>query len=159
MLSENKPHIEIIDYSEEYKNDIKILNYAWLEKYFKVEAGDEKSLSNPKEEILDKGGRIFYARIDGKIVGTASLLKKPNGDFELGKMAVDDDFQGFGIGKMLMEHCLAEAKKSGIKKLILYSNTRLGNAIHLYRKYGFVEVPVTDSAYKRSDIKMELEIL
>lgn len=147
--------VEIIEYSDEYKNDIKILNYAWLEKYFKVEPGDEKSLSNPKEEILDKGGQIFYARIDGKILGTASLLNKPNGDFELGKMAVVEDFQGFGIGKMLIEHCFSEARKRNIPKLILYSNTQLENAIHLYKKFGFVEIPLESGLYERADIKME----
>nr|WP_290838111.1 GNAT family N-acetyltransferase [Flavobacterium sp.] len=147
--------MEIIDYSDEYKDDIKILNYEWLEKYFKVEQGDARSLSDPKGKILDKGGCIFYARKNGEIVGTASLLKKTNGDFELGKMAVSHAFQGFGIGNMLMKHCFNESRKRGIRKLILYSNTKLENAIHLYRKFGFVEIPLESGLYERADIKME----
>lgn len=147
--------IDIIEYSDDYKDAIKVLNYAWLEKYFKVEAGDAKSLANPKQEIIDKGGRIFYARLNGEIVGTASLLRKQNGDFELGKMAVSDAFQGFGIGKLLILHCFAVAAELGIPRLILYSNTRLESAIHLYRKFGFVEIPLESGLYDRADIKME----
>jgi len=36
--------------------------------------------------------------------------------------------------------------------------TKLENAIYLYRKYGFTEVPFGSSAYKRSNIKMEVTI-
>ena len=46
----------------------------------------------------------------------------------------------------------------GATKVILYSNTKLGPAIHLYQKYGFVEVPMGTSEYKRSNIKMEKTI-
>ena len=69
-------NIEIINFSADLKEPIKTLNYEWLEKYFRVEAGDVLSLSNPQEEIVDKGGFIFYAKRNGEIVGTASLLKK-----------------------------------------------------------------------------------
>ena len=147
--------IEIINYSDELKEHIKTLNYEWLEEHFYVEEGDKVSLSNPKENISDKGGFIFYARYDNEIVGTASLLKKTDEVFELGKMAVAKSVQGLGIGKVLMDHCLAFAKEKRIKKLILYSNTKLEPAIHLYRKYGFVEIEMEQGIYARGNIKME----
>ncbi len=147
--------IEIIDYSDELKEYIKILNYEWLEEHFYVEEGDEVSLSNPRENIIDKGGFIFYAKVGDEIVGTASLLKKTDEIFELGKMAVSKSAQGLGIGKLLMEHCLEFARKNQIRKLILYSNTKLAPAIHLYRKYGFVEVEMEQGVYERGNVKME----
>ena len=150
--------LQIIAYSEEYKDAIKTLNIEWLEKYFHVEPGDVISLSNPKEEILDKEGYIYYARYNGAIVGTASLLKVEAGVYELAKMAVTDGVQGLGVGNALMAHCLNEAKQKGIRKLILYSNTSLGSAIHLYRKYGFKEIPLEAGHYERANIKMELSI-
>jgi ribosomal protein S18 acetylase RimI-like enzyme len=147
--------IEIIDYSDELKEYIKTLNYEWLEEHFYVEEGDEISLSNPKENIIDKGGFIFYARYNTEIVGTASLLKKTDEVFELGKMAVAKNARGLGIGKILMDHCLTFAKERQIKKLILYSNTKLETAIHLYRKHGFVEIEMEQGIYARGNIKME----
>ena len=42
---------------------------------------------------------------------------------------------------------------------MLYSNKILENAIYIYRKYGFIEVPVEpNSPYERSDIKMVLKL-
>ena len=78
MLKRYKPsdEIEIVNFSDEFKDAIKTLNYEWLQKYFRVEKWDEVSLSNPKETIINKGGFIFYAKKDSEIIGTASLLKK-----------------------------------------------------------------------------------
>ena len=146
--------IEIIDYSEELKEYIKILNYEWLEKYFKLEAGDIISLSNPQNEIIDKGGYIFYAKLNNEIVGTASLLKKTDAVFELGKMAVTEKYQGLGIGEKLIMHCINKANSLKINSLVLYSNTQLSSAIHLYKKFGFNEIELESGLYERANIKM-----
>lgn len=148
-------NVEIIPFNEALKEPIKTLNLEWLHKYFKVEAKDELVLSNPQGEIIDKGGMIFYARYNEKIVGTVSLLKIDNSTFELSKMAVADGTQSLGIGKKLLEHCIMISKEKNIKKLILYSNRILLPAIHLYEKFGFVEISLEKGIYERADIKME----
>jgi N-acetylglutamate synthase-like GNAT family acetyltransferase len=147
--------VEIIPFSPDLKEHIKTLNIEWLEKYFRVEEKDKLTLSNPQEEIIDKGGLIFYAKYNDEIIGTVSLLKVDNNIFELSKMAVSDKAQGLGIGNKLLVHCLATAEEKNMKKLFLYSNRKLLPAIHLYEKFGFVEVPVEDGIYERADIKME----
>ena len=145
----------IIPFSNDFKEEIKILNLEWLNKYFKVEAKDDQMLSDPQGEIIDKGGMIFYAKYNNRIVGTVSLLKIDQTTFELSKMAVKDGFQGLGIGKKLIEYCLKIAEQKEIKKLLLYSNRKLLPAIYLYIKFGFQEVPLEDGVYDRADIKME----
>lgn len=145
----------IIPFSSDLKEEIKTLNLEWLQKYFKVEAKDEITLSNPQSEIIDKGGMVFYARYNDKIVGTVSLIKIDETTFELSKMAVTEDVQGLGIGNKLMEHCIEFAQQKGIKKLLLYSNRKLLPALYLYKKFGFKEVPLEDGIYERADIKME----
>jgi ribosomal protein S18 acetylase RimI-like enzyme len=57
-----------------------------------------------------------------------------------------------------MERCLQVAKIKGVKKIILYSNTISGAAIHLYKKYGFTEVELESGYYERANIKMEKTI-
>ena len=153
MILENT--FEIIPFTPELKQHIKTLNLEWLTMYFKVEHIDEIVLSNPQGEIIDKGGFIFYAKYNSQIIGTASLLKKDEFTFELSKMAITEKIQGLGIGKKLVEHCLAFAKENNIQKLILYSNRKLESAIHLYKKYGFVEIELENGIYERADIKME----
>lgn len=157
-MSLDTNQVKIIPFSIELKEPIKTLNLEWLHKYFKVEPKDEKVLSDPQGEIIDKGGMIFYAQYNNNIVGTVSLLKIDDATFELTKMAVSDGNQGLGIGKKLMEHCLNEAKEKGIQKLILYSNRKLLPAIHLYESFGFIEIPVEEGVYERADIKMEKKL-
>ena len=65
------------------------------------------------------------------------------------------EFQGRGIGHALLQAALEKAQEMGVSTLMLYSNTQLQSAIHLYRRYGFKEVPLGNNGYKRSDIKME----
>lgn len=147
--------VEIIPFSADLKKPIKTLNIEWLKKYFKVEPKDELVLSNPQSEIIDKGGFIFYARYNNEIVGTISLLKIDNTTYELSKMAVTDSVQGLGVGKKMIEYCFDVAREKNIKRLFLYSNRSLLSAIHLYEKYGFVEIPLEEGVYERADIKME----
>ena len=156
MILKNK--IEIIPFTNDLKDHIKILNLEWLEKFFKVEPKDEIVLSNPQTEIIDKGGYIFYAKYDGKIVETYSLLKFDESTFELSKMAVTASAQGKGIARNMLSHCLAFAKEKKIKNLLLYSNRSLKTALYLYEKFGFIEVQLESGIYERANIKMELKI-
>ena len=112
--------ITIVPYKDEYKEYIKSLNYEWLNKYFAVEPTDVIQLSNPQEEILDKGGKIFFALDDDDVIGTASLLKVNDDEYELAKMAVTEKYQHAGIGKMLMTHYIEEVKKLNAKKITLF---------------------------------------
>ena len=147
--------IEIISYTPDLKEHIKTLNLEWLTKYFRVEEKDELVLSNPQEEIIDKGGMIFYVRHNDEIIGTVSLIKVDDTTFELSKMAVTEKAKGLGIGNKMIVHCIAIAEENNIQKLILYSNTSLPSAIHLYKKFGFEETDLEAGLYERANIKME----
>jgi len=149
-------NIEIIGFRDELANYFTELNLAWLKKYFVVEPIDSEVLSYPKKFIIDKGGFIFFATADGEIVGTFALIKIDEAEYELSKMAVDERFRGNTIGNKMLEFCMKELKQLQATKLILFSNTKLQPAIHLYRKYGFTEIPVGNSEYNRANIKMEI---
>lgn len=153
-----KQHIEIITYENEYSKHFYELNVEWLETYFYVEPYDEEVLGKPEKYIINKGGHIFFAKIDNKVVGTVALMPlSDKGDFELTKMAVSPKYRGHKIGQKLMQYCIDYAKSIGLPKLILYSSRKLENAIYIYKKYGFIEIPVEPNChYKRCDIKMEL---
>ena len=151
--------VEIIPFDKTFAKDFYTLNIEWLKTYFYVEPFDEEVLSKPEFYIIDKGGHIFYAKLNGVVVGTVALM--PTIDpkiFELTKMAVSPEHRGHKIGQKLMQYCIDFVKSENYKSLILYSNKKLENAIFIYRKYGFVETPVEEnSPYERSDIKMVLD--
>ncbi|HCO21003.1 MAG TPA: GNAT family N-acetyltransferase [Flavobacteriaceae bacterium] len=150
-------NIEIIDFEPKYRDDFKNLNVEWLEKYFEVEPYDKEVLSNPEKYILEKGGKIFFAKLEDKIIGTVALMPK-NSSFELTKMAVTDKIQSKGIGSLLMQKCIDEARNLGLKEIFLFSNTKLDKAINLYKKVGFLEEHFDSSDYKRANIYMTLKL-
>jgi GNAT superfamily N-acetyltransferase len=150
--------IKIIPFDKVYGDYFYDLNIEWLQTYFYVEPFDEEVLSNPEQYIIERGGHIFFAKLENSIVGTVALMPtKTEQVFELTKMAVSPSHRGFKIGQRLMQHCIDFAIIENYKGLMLYSNTKLENAIYIYKKYGFIEIPVEkNSPYKRSNIKMEL---
>ena len=142
--------------SEKFKS----LNLEWLNRYFKVEPIDELVLNNPKREIIDKGGFIFMIEKNSDIIGTFAFIKKSENIYEFSKMAIIPDERGNGYGNKAMKFLIQFAKNKKWSRLILYSNTKLKNSIHLYRKYGFKEIPVEKNLiYSRGNIKMQLSLI
>lgn len=158
IYSPGDSDVTIVPYEPHHRQAFSELNYAWINRYFKTEDADRKALDNPQEYILDTGGFIFMALYKNKIVGTCALIKIDNEVMELAKMAVSDDVQGKGIGYALGRACIEKGKEIGLQKIELLSNTVLSPAIHLYKKLGFVEVPLPVTEYERANIKMELEL-
>ena len=149
--------LQILPYQPKYKNDFVTLNLDWLEEYFEVEPYDKKILKDCENQILAKGGHIFFVLQEAVVVGTFAFMKIENGVYELSKMAVPKNSRGAGIGNQMMAFSIRFAEQHHWQKLLLYSNTKLENSIHLYRKYGYVEIPLESNApYQRGHIKMEL---
>jgi DNA-binding MarR family transcriptional regulator/GNAT superfamily N-acetyltransferase len=150
--------VQIVQYSEEHQSAFKALNIEWIQKYFKVEPEDLKSLDNPDSYILDKGGAIFVALYEGEALGVCAMVKMddPDYDYELAKMAVSPKAQGKGMGHLLGKAILAEAEKRGARNVYLESNTKLTPAINLYKKLGFDLVPGRETPYERCNIQMAI---
>jgi DNA-binding MarR family transcriptional regulator/GNAT superfamily N-acetyltransferase len=151
--------VEILRYSTGYGEIFLQLNYEWLNKYFKVEEEDKKILSNPENEIIKKGGEIFFARIDNEIVGTCAAIKLDKETYELAKMAVTEKAQGKQAGKKLAFAVIGFAYSKGAKSVILETSGILKSAIRLYESIGFKYIPGTfNSKYSRTTIRMKLEL-
>jgi putative acetyltransferase len=137
------------------------LNEAWIKQFFVIEPKDIEVLGDPAEHILRPGGEIVMAISDGRAIGCCALLRMTGGSFELGKMAVAEDFRGSGVGRKLLTHVIERAKQIGAKRLYLETSTRLPNAIHLYEAHGFKHLPeerIRRSPYARSNLYMELHL-
>jgi GNAT superfamily N-acetyltransferase len=159
--------IRIVPYDRarpEHPAAFRALNLAWIEQYFTVEPADLRQLDDPEGTILAPGGAILFAETAPgpagaiEILGTCALVAEPDAAFELAKMAVDERARGRGIGRLLGEAALAEARRLRARRVELVSNRSLGPALALYRTLGFVEVPLPPSEYARADIKMVLEL-
>ena len=135
------------------------LNEEWIAHYFSLEARDIETLGDPETTILRKGGSIFMVYADSLPVGCAALIPLGQGVYELSKMAVSPQFRGRGLGRRLLLHTIAQARLLGATSLFLGSNTRLGDAIHLYESVGFRHVPpasLPPNPYTRANVFMQM---
>lgn len=148
--------LQIIDYRPEFQPYFEKFNKQWLEEYFTVEPLDKWVLEQPEDAIIKNGGKIYFLTSDDKVMGTVALRFIEEGVFELTKMAVDKSFRGGGAGQFLCQAGIDKAREMGVQKLILFSNRVLKNAIHIYHKLGFTEIPVEPGTYGRADIMMEI---
>lgn len=149
--------IQIQPYASKYREAFYKLNEAWITQYFKMEQPDYDALENPESYILDQGGAIFVATLNHQAVGVCALIRRQDLDcYELAKMAVDPQKQGYGIGFKLGLAIIEKAKSLGAKKLYLESNTSLVPAIELYKKLGFQKIEGASTPYERCNIQMEL---
>lgn len=148
--------MQIIEFDKKYEAAFRQLNLLWLNAYNLAESHDLLVLNDPQGTIINRGGRIFLAVENDQLAGTAALMKEHEGVYELAKMTVAENFRGRGISKLLMRHCLEAAKKLGAQKIFLFSNHQLTTALHLYRQFGFTDIPVEGSPFETADVKMEL---
>ncbi|HEY9715552.1 MAG TPA: helix-turn-helix domain-containing GNAT family N-acetyltransferase [Chroococcales cyanobacterium] len=158
MLAVLKEKPEVVPLTPELVPHFERLNRVWIEKYFAFEDGDRKIFAHP-ENIVTEGGAVLFVRLGDKIVGTCALVKDGSKKLELVKMAVDEAYQGLGLGKVLLSSAIEEAKRLGARKLCLETNSVLKAAVNLYKSLGFQAVAhASSSGYSRVDTVMELDL-
>jgi GNAT superfamily N-acetyltransferase len=117
---------------------------------------DDAKQTRALEKILadDSVGRIHVARDGGRVVAMASLLYSIS-TAEGGLAASFEDlvvlpgYRGKGVGKALLQHVIAEARKQGVLRLTLLTDRQNERAQALYRKLGFA-----DSTMKAMRLKL-----
>jgi GNAT superfamily N-acetyltransferase len=156
-LKNAKPVVK--PFRREWREHFYRINVEWLERYFSVEDVDRRMLSQPEKSVIEPGGAIVFALVDGEVIGTCALLKEAPGVFELSKMAVETGWRGIGAGRLLLDAAIAEFHKRRGKTLFLESNKKLGPALTLYESAGFVHQPAprAGSHYARADVYMTYE--
>lgn len=81
----------------------------------------------------------YLAKVDGQIIGTASLNRKPNRMRHRGEFGISlkKAYWGYGAASALTEAVLAFARDNDFAQLNLEVRSSNARAIHLYEKYGF----------------------
>lgn len=121
---------------------------------------------NPKGEDLDitdipkyyteNNGDFEVIEFRGNIIGSYGIYKIDSDTCELRKMYLKQNFQGLGLGNIMIENSFKIAKSLKYKKITLQTNSVLYKAIKLYKKYGFEEFE--EEVCERCDIAMVKEI-
>lgn len=150
--------MKIVSYSPEYKNDFIEMNKLWISSMFAMETEDERELGNI-EPYIENGGQIFFALDDNNnVMACCMIAPRDDGDWEIMKFAAKGMYTGTGAGSACLKACIDYAREQGIKKIIIVSNRKCVQAVHLYRKFGFIEMPVDKEKFpfERADIAFEM---
>lgn len=115
-------------------------------------------------ELFQKERSVYYvAEIDNLIVGGAGIFPSaglPDDTCELVKMYLLPNARNRGIGKLLIEKCLAFAKEAGYKRVYLETLPELNKAIRVYEKFNFTYLPgpLGDTGHFGCDVWMIREL-
>jgi GNAT superfamily N-acetyltransferase len=93
------------------------------------------------EEVSDGRGGFFVAYISGKPVGCGAVRRIESAVIEIKRMYVAPEARGRGVGRQVLRELEAEARRLGATRLVLETGPRQPEALALYSRAGFVEVP------------------
>ncbi|WP_431803677.1 bifunctional helix-turn-helix transcriptional regulator/GNAT family N-acetyltransferase [Halobacillus andaensis] len=87
--------------------------------------------------INTEGGELWVAEVNGEIVGSIAITKSTETVAQLRWFILDENYQGRGIGKNLMETAINFCKEQNYQHLFLWTVSTLDTARYLYQKYNF----------------------
>lgn len=87
-----------------------------------------------------KGHVFVVATLDGAIVGTGALVFAEARQGRLVRMSVAPERRGKGVGRALVYHLIAIARRCGLERLNVETNRDWEDAKGLYRACGFIQV-------------------
>lgn len=87
-------------------------------------------------------GQVWVAKVDGKRVGTISLVQTNDNHWQVRWFVLDPLYQGLGIGKQLVQQLMTFVQENHIENIYLWTVSDLSAARHLYRQAGFQRVEV-----------------
>ncbi|MCM3168577.1 bifunctional helix-turn-helix transcriptional regulator/GNAT family N-acetyltransferase [Peribacillus frigoritolerans] len=83
------------------------------------------------------GGELWIAEVNGEIAGSIAITKFSDTVAQLKWFVLNENYQGMGIGKKLMETALNFSKEQNYQNVFLWTVSTLETARHLYKKYNF----------------------
>jgi putative acetyltransferase len=120
----------------------------------------EQELANLPGDYAPPRGRLLLAREFDELMGCIALRPLGPTTCEMKRLFVRAEYRDRGLGRVLVEAIIEEARKIGYTHMRLDTIAdRMERAIALYRSIGFVEIP----PYRQNPVDtatfMELDLL
>lgn len=146
--------MKIVPYEKKYKKAFIELNTQWISSMFVMEAEDLAVLNNIEQTLKD-GGQIFFAVDDQDEVAACCMIAPlSESEWEIEKFCARGMYTGTGAGSACLKACMDYAREKHAERILIVTNKKCEKAVHLYRKFGFQEIPVDKEKFpfERADI-------
>jgi len=80
---------------------------------------------------------LWIAEMDGRIVGSISIVGQPDSEAQLRWFLVHPACRGRGLGRTLLHEALQFCRDRGFKSVFLWTVSDLKASAHLYQSVGF----------------------
>lgn len=149
--------IKVVSYSEKFKQSLfSFTDACFSELGKKFEPEGRHTYYNDIENTFKE---FLCMTIDNdQVIGTVALKKLDDNTAELKALYLDRGYRERGLGKLLIDAIIGEARTSGFKTIVLDSMKQYEEARKLYEKCGFTDCDrYNDNAYADVFMKLELE--
>lgn len=136
------------------EGDPKFASYLAIQKY-------DDELTHPGAKYALPCGRLYLALCDGECAGCIALRRIDGNRCELKRLYVRPEFRGKGIGRLLVNRVISDARAIGYRSILLDTLPFLHTAIDMYKSMGFYEIaryndnPLIDSVYLQLDLPVK----
>ena len=123
------------------REDPTSLDARWCLDHYFAELAERFAAGFDPTRTLPAAGELLLARFGGQPAGCGMLKTLAPGRGELLRMWVDRPHRGLGIGARLLDALEARAVELGHETVRLYTNRSLTEAIAMYRRRGYADIP------------------
>ncbi|MGY2222541.1 GNAT family N-acetyltransferase [Pseudomonas gingeri] len=96
-----------------------------------------------------QAGHLFVLEVSGQVAGILVLIRE-QGAMLLDNVALAPEYQGRGLGRVLMAFAEQAALDAGCPAIRLYTNEAMSENLVLYTRLGYVETHrAADSGFQR----------
>lgn len=128
-----------------------------IQKYLSIQ-NYEKELEHPEAKYGPPAGRLYLAFCEGSPAGCIGLRPLKSPGCEMKRLYVRPAFRKNHIGHRLIRTIIKDAREIGYSHMLLDTLPFLSDALALYKKYGFYEIPCYNDSPLDTSIYMRLDL-